>query len=162
MSFSLKDHKMKNGKFVSPWNDLDINITENPWFQNRLPEYIWLALIFDKFERTEALKRCWDIMLSFQEKNVRSLCMSELLAYESQQQKDIWNIVSKFAGKETISPLTVIFTRSKYADFSNCFSCITSSVDNRLEKIESVLKKHPFIKLTFQQTYGSLSYIILF
>lgn len=89
MSISLKDHKLKKGKFISPWNDLGINMTENPWFQNRLPEYIWLALIFDKFERTEALKICWDIMLSFQEKNVNSLCMSELLKYENEQQRDI-------------------------------------------------------------------------
>ncbi len=158
MSFSLKDHKMKKGKFISPWNDLDINMTENPWFQNRLPEYIWLALIFNKFERTEALNKCWDIMLSFQEKNVRSLCMSELLAYESQQQKEIWNIVSKFAGKETLSPLTVIFTRSKYPDFSNCFSCITS-VDERLEKIENVLKK-----ASFHQTHFStdVRFVVLY
>lgn len=92
-------------------------MTENPWFQNRLPEYIWLALIFDKFERTEALKICWDIMLSFQEKNVNSLCMSELLKYENEQQRDIWDTVLKFAGKETISPLTIVFTHSKYPVF---------------------------------------------
>ncbi|WP_195410908.1 DUF5677 domain-containing protein [Ruminococcus sp. BSD2780120874_150323_B10] len=159
MSISLKDHKLKKGKFISPWNDLEINMTENPWFQNRLPEYIWLALIFDKFERTEALKICWDIMLSFQEKNVNSLCMSELLKYENEQQRDIWDTVLKFAGKETISPLTIVFTHSKYPVFSNCFSCVTISADERLEKIEGAMKK-----ASFHQTHFStdIRFIVLY
>ena len=98
-------------------------------------------------------------MLSFQEKNVNSLCMSELLKYENEQQRDIWDTVLKFAGKETISPLTIVFTHSKYPVFSNCFSCVTISADERLEKIEGAMKK-----ASFHQTHFStdIRFIVLY
>ena len=59
----LNQHKFKKGKFISPWNDMDFKMTQNPWFQNRLPEYLWLALILNKYDRKKGLDICNSIML---------------------------------------------------------------------------------------------------
>ena len=44
----LEKHKFKKGKFITPWNDMlgDIGVMRN-WALERLPEYIWIGLIFE-------------------------------------------------------------------------------------------------------------------
>ena len=60
----LNQHKFKKGKFISPWNDMDFKMTQNPWFQNRLPEYLWLALILNKYDRKDVTNRLCKYMES--------------------------------------------------------------------------------------------------
>ncbi len=45
----LEKHKFEKGKFITPWNDMlgDIGVMQN-WALERLPEYIWIGLIFEE------------------------------------------------------------------------------------------------------------------
>ena len=39
---SLKSYKLKNGKFIAPWNELATPMEDNKsWTDGRLPEYLW-------------------------------------------------------------------------------------------------------------------------
>lgn len=51
----LSEHRFHKGKFISPWNDMGFTMTQTPWFQRRLPEYLWIGLILDKYGRSDGL-----------------------------------------------------------------------------------------------------------
>ena len=56
---SLSDHDFNRGKFITPINKvLAGNMKDNPWFQLRLPEYLWLALILKYYGREDGLVKC--------------------------------------------------------------------------------------------------------
>jgi len=86
----LNQHKFKKGKFISPWNDMDFRMTQNPWFQNRLPEYLWLALILNKYDRKQGLDVCNSIMLFVKELKINSLSISEILNVDDERQAKLW------------------------------------------------------------------------
>lgn len=55
---SLKSYKLKKGKFVSPWNEMATPMEDNKsWTYGRLPEYLWVGLVFYKYGRTEGFER---------------------------------------------------------------------------------------------------------
>lgn len=103
----LNQHKFKKGKFISPWNDMDFKMTQNPWFQNRLPEYLWLALILNKYDRKKGLDICNSIMLFAKELKIDSLSISEILNIDDERQAKLWAKVEELCGKECLSPLTI-------------------------------------------------------
>ena len=60
---SLKSYKLKKGKFISPWNELATPMEDNKsWTYGRLPEYLWVGLVFYKYGRTEGLRRLGVLM----------------------------------------------------------------------------------------------------
>ena len=58
----LSEHRFHKGKFISPWNDMGFTMTQTPWFQRRLPEYLWIGLILDKYGRSDGLQICGRII----------------------------------------------------------------------------------------------------
>ena len=51
----LSEYKKDKGKLISPWNVLATPLTEDlSWFTGRLPEYLWIALILNAYERQNA------------------------------------------------------------------------------------------------------------
>lgn len=137
----LNEHRFDKGKFISPWNDIGIDFTEKPWFQNRLPEYLWIGLIFDKYDRDRGMDICGQIIQYLKNYNIQTLCMSELLNLEESQQKEVWSCIAKKTQKSTLSPLTSILTFSRYPAFAEYFSSFDRSLDDNNKKIGEVLKK---------------------
>ena len=53
----LSSHKFKKGVFVSPLNEFINSSDKNKsWMYGRLPEYLWIALILNKYGRKEGFK----------------------------------------------------------------------------------------------------------
>lgn len=60
----LEKHKLKKGKFITPWNDMlgDISVMKN-WALERLPEYVWIGLVFEAYGRKKGLEKCYKIIM---------------------------------------------------------------------------------------------------
>lgn len=61
----LSDHVFKKGKFITPLNDVP-NIKEfsdeKSWIYGRMPEYLWIGLIFKYFGRETGFRKLKDII----------------------------------------------------------------------------------------------------
>lgn len=53
----MEHSKFEKGKFITLWSDMlgDIGVMQN-WALERLPEYIWIGLIFEEYGRKKAWK----------------------------------------------------------------------------------------------------------
>lgn len=137
----LSQHKFKKGKFISPLNDIGFDLTEMPWFQRRLPEYIWIGLIINKYGRNNGLNICGAIIQELKNLYVPKLGFSELLALDNSKQEKIWHCVSKFAGDDILTPLTLLITFSNYPIFAKHFCKLDVSIEDRIKDINDVMKK---------------------
>ena len=51
----LGSHKLIKGRFVTPFNEIGTSMSdEESWIYGRLPEFIWIGLIFDYYGRKES------------------------------------------------------------------------------------------------------------
>lgn len=143
MNSSLSDHKFKKGKFVTPFNELMSEIgCENSWYHGRLPEYLWLALIVEFYGRKKGLEKCYFII-----KKLRNIApemfspkFSIVLNMNDKMQTDFYDYMLKYIDIDVLSPLTTIFTYSKYQCFASKFIS-DSPVGERVKRINSVLKE---------------------
>lgn len=139
----LSEHKFKKGRFITPFNEkLGDILEENPWFQNRLPEYIWLGLILDHYGREEGLKKCNQVLKLLYKKQGLIILpkLSIILSLPHEVQEDIFSQIKSIIDFQVLSPLTSILTFSEYPIFASDF-CSTLSIQERLKRIDDVMKK---------------------
>lgn len=143
MNSTLSEHKYKKGKFITPFNELMSEIgQENSWYHGRLPEYLWLALIVEFYGRKEGLEKCYFII-----KKLRNIApdmfspkFSIILHMNNEMQTDFYDYLLEYIDIDVLSPLTTIFTYSKYQCFASKFIS-DSPVDERVKRINIVLKE---------------------
>lgn len=141
---SLFDHKFKKGKFITPWNDsLGDILKDSSWFRERLPEYVWLGLILDYYDRDEGLEKCYFLIKRLSEivPELLEPRFSEILKFEEKIQEDFFQYTIPIIDKEVLSPLTCIYTYSKFPTFTKYFCISNCSVVSRLAKLLDFLKK---------------------
>lgn len=138
----LSGHKFKKGKFVAPFNDgvFKDSLQENSWFHNRLPEYLWLALILDHYGRAQGLVKCRDALQALLKAapDISLPKLSEILALPSDAQKQFYSDLEFILEPDILSPLTVVLTHSHYPEFAHSFSSKTD-IKTRLQKLNDVL-----------------------
>lgn len=139
----LSDHKFIKGKFITPLNEIveEIDI-EKSWFYGRLPEYIWLILIIDKFGHTEGLNICLKIIKRLHDINpsLETLELSIILQMNEDLQNDFYIYIKENTSEDIFEPLTMIFTFSIYPIF--CKNFITfKSIRSRIKLLEEILSK---------------------
>ena len=166
----LSEHRFHKGKFISPWNDMGFTMTQTPWFQRRLPEYLWIGLILDKYGRSEGLQICGHIIQQIKRFNLRTLCFSELLELKQEEQEKVWATIANIAGADTINPLTAIIYYSEYPIFASQFSFIGNMPEERIQKVGEILKKAAdhqsyfstdirFVALYFMMVTGKINFL---
>ena len=122
----LSDHKFKKGKFIAPLNEIE-NLAplknNESWYSGRLPEYMWIGLILDKYGRTIGLEKLYYIMKKLHsiEPSINSPRFSLILSMQEQKQKEFYDYLLTEIDKNTLCPLTLIFTYSEYQIFSKYF-----------------------------------------
>lgn len=143
MNSTLLDHKFKKGKFITPFNELMSEIgRENSWYHGRLPEYLWFALIIEYYGRKKGLEKCYFIIKKLKDiaPEVLTPKFSIILKMNIEIQNDFFDYMLKHIRIDVLSPLTTIFTYSKYQCFASKFiSDLT--VEQRVKRINSILKK---------------------
>ncbi len=59
----LEEHHFKKGKFISPFNNsLGDKLRLDSWLYERLPEYLWLALIIKHYGRNQGLNKIREVL----------------------------------------------------------------------------------------------------
>lgn len=142
----LSDHIFKKGKFTTPLNDIP-NMTaladEKSWAYGRLPEYLWIALILNQHGRENGLRMVNEIITALH-KAVPDLStprMSGILSLDETVQADFYRKISEVVSKETLAPLTLIFTVSKASEFSKWFYCLELTFEERQSRIIDTMQK---------------------
>ena len=159
----LSAHSFLNGEFVTPFNSipsLHIMNDEESWFYGRLPEYLWIGLIFKSFERKEGLKKLLNIASKLHEfaPTLKTLRMSEILKLETRVQEKFYDFLLTVISRKTLAPLTLYLTLTKFPVFTKYFFCKELNVEERCKTITETmrsLKDHQSLDAT------DLRYIVL-
>lgn len=134
MPSKLSEHEFKKGKFTTPLNTIMTSISDDKsWTYGRLPEYLWIGLIFKQYGRRIGLEKAYKI-ISVLHKMAPQLCaprLSSILSSEPMLQKEFYDKILEIISKKTLAPLTLIFTLSKYPEFAKSFYTEGISVDER-------------------------------
>lgn len=60
---TLKEHKLRKKQLLTPWNAImGDKFTLRSWYKERVPEYLWLGCIVNKYGRKDGLKRIYYII----------------------------------------------------------------------------------------------------
>lgn len=139
---SLKSYKLKKGKFVSPWNEMATPMEDNKsWTYGRLPEYLWVGLVFYKYGRTEGFKRLGILMGKLSNvEGLNYIRFLDFLGLPDKERTEVFSELAEIIGNETIAPLTVIISSEIDIIFSNIFSS-SISIENRINIITKCMRK---------------------
>ena len=142
----LSDHTFKKGKFITPLNSIpqmkELS-NEDSWAYGRMPEYIWIGLIFDKYGRAEGLKKIYTIISKMHKiiPDLFSIQISKIIALDDVTQMQLYECVTAVISTDTLSPLTIILTTSVAPIFSSYFYCKEETIEERCNRLTKVLEK---------------------
>lgn len=135
----LKDHKHEKGIFKSPINQID-NIKLYHWRNDCLPDFIWIALIFDYYNREGAFLKLSLILKEIEDSSFQfdSLQLSYIFSLEESHQIEFYNILLKYIDVEVLSPLTIIFNKNQL--FKQYFVIENYRVEDKLSILENIVE----------------------
>lgn len=142
----LSDHVLKKGKFTTPLNAIPAMTEledEKTWTHGRLPEYLWIGLILKQYGRTVGLAKMYDIVTFLHEiaPGMSVPRISDILALDSSSQAAFYEHVCSVVSRETLAPMTLFLTQSKYPVFAQSFACQGLSISDREKTIINVMKE---------------------
>lgn len=90
---------------------------EKSWTYGRLPEYLWIGLLLNQYGREQELQKLYKIIVKLHTlaPDMRAPRMSDILSLDVTIQANFYKQIIETASKETLAPLTLIFTLSKAA-----------------------------------------------
>ena len=142
----LSDHTFVKGRFITPFNSIP-GMTEvgdeKSWPYGRLPEYIWMGLILEKFGRRRGLEALYKIIIELHRiaPSLRTPRLSSILSMPDDNQSEFYNVICNIVGSQALNPLTLICTRTEAPVFSSFFFSADSSIENRQKKLIALLQK---------------------
>lgn len=163
----LSDHVLKKGKFITPFHTLP-NVEEyaddKSWSYGRMPEYLWIGLLFKFLGRDMGLKRLPYIMdlLHKIAPSLRTARMSEVLKLSRNDQQQLFDYIVGIGAKKALSPLTVFLSVSYAPVFAEIFYCPDESIEDRCNAITNTMKdlmdhqSHESTDIRFVVLYFSL------
>lgn len=134
MPSKLSDHIFKKGKFTTPLNNIMSSIPdEKSWTYGRLPEYLWIGLVFKYYGRKIGLEKMYKIICGLHEimPELLSLRLSIILSMASEVQIVCYKKILEIIDKKALAPLTLILTLSKYPEFVQYFYDEKMEIDER-------------------------------
>ncbi len=143
----LSEHILnkKKGKVITPLNEaLGGRLELNSWGYERLPEYLWIALIHSSYSRDEAFSRLGNILfeISRTEESLDYPKLSSILSLPEKRQVEIYNVIAKNVDSSILFPLTVIYRQNNYPVFCNYFYDSEFGVIERINRINEVLHRY--------------------
>ena len=92
----LSDHKLKKGKFIAPFNEFMTPLNSNEsWCLGRLPEYIWIGLLINKYGRKKGMEIIYKIIVKLHsiESDIVTPRLSEILSMEDVKQDEFFSYI---------------------------------------------------------------------
>lgn len=169
---TLSELKNRKGKLLSPWVDqLGDVLSLTSWSVDRLPEYIWMALILEDLGRVNGISCCIRIFNKMRLWNPEydTAKMSIFLAISEAEQDALFDIIESEVNPEILAPLTAVIGFDYSPSFYRHFYIPNYAFERRIEKLAAVTKKYRgpdsnegtdlrFLSLIPQVLSGSLSY----
>lgn len=145
-SSKLSEHVFKKGKFTTPLNSIPTMSEmkdEKSWTYGRLPEYLWIGLILNQYGREQGLQNLYKIIVELHRlaPDMRAPRMSDILSLDVTIQAVFYKQIIETTSKETLAPLTLVFTLSKEPEFSTWFYCSELTVEERQNIIVDTMQK---------------------
>lgn len=142
----LSAHVFKKGKFITPLHmipQLEEFSDEKSWTYGRMPEYLWIGLLFKYLGRDHGLKRLSSIISLLHKiaPTLETLRMSEIIKLSNDIQSQLYDHIIDIGAKKALSPLTVILTLSKAPTFAKKFYCIDESSENRCNTLAETMQR---------------------
>jgi len=137
-------HK-KQGKIVSPLVDkLGDLLSITSWSVDRLPEYLWLALILEHEGRDEGILRCRSIIKRIMNCNERceSVQMSQIFSLDDALQRKVYSIIKSEVPIAALTPLTAVANMEYCPVFYEQFCCASIGLNERIDILNTVLRKY--------------------
>lgn len=123
---TLSELARRKGKLISPWVDQlgDVLILTS-WSLERLPEYIWMALILDNKGRSDGIGCCIRIFNKIRawDSNIASAKLSCFLMLEDSEQRDLFEIIKSEVDSSVLAPLTAVIDYEYSRHFTRRFMC---------------------------------------
>lgn len=162
MPSKLSEHVFKKGKFTAPFNTIMSSISDDKsWTYGRLPEYLWIGLIFKQYGRKIGLEKMYKIICDLHElmPELTSPRLSVILSTDSELQHIFYRRVLKIIDKRALAPLSLILTLSKYPEFAKCFYEEEMVVDERRQVLIETMRL-----LMDHQTYDAtdIRFVVLY
>ena len=142
---TLSELSRKKGKLISPWVDkLGDILTLTSWSVERLPEYIWIALILDKEGRTGGINCCIRIFnrMRILNPSYDSAKLSSFLMLCDDNQKGIYDIIAEEVEPVALAPLTAVIGYDYSPSFFKHFYTPGLGLERRMEALEAVVRKY--------------------
>lgn len=165
----LSEHTKKGDTLHTPFTGLlGPQLKLSSWSQEKLPQYIWMTLIFDAFGRKDGLNVLGQIMRDLHKKNICIAEFSEVLALDSEKQVEWYSTIEMYVPRRVLCPLSLIFTSHNYPTFFDRYCFPDVSIEEKIDKLMKVidvnLSYHSnqvtdicFILCWFRATSGKLS-----
>ena len=138
----LSSYKFKKGKFISQWNEFISPVDDNKsWDYGRLPEYIWIALIFYKYGRQEGFKKLSAILHSLKDNtSLTHIRMSDFLLASEAEKEIVFSTLLDNTELECLAPLTVVISGEIDSMFALKFSS-SMLIEDRVKILQECMKR---------------------
>ncbi|MCQ2529081.1 MAG: DUF5677 domain-containing protein [Saccharofermentans sp.] len=111
------------------------------WIYGRLPEYLWIALIFDAYGRKDSFRRLSSIIHEIRNKtSIKHIRFSDFLLAKEEERQIVYASIKNNVDFEIVSPLTAVITCDIDSLFAREFSS-KLSIEDRVNRIKSCLEK---------------------
>ena len=140
----LSQHKFKKGKFITPMkNAFGDTLVLSSWGLDRLPEFLWIALIVEQYERTKGLEKVNLIFKKLQElnKEITLPAFSQILNMENSLQEEFFKYIIKLTNKDILTPLSLLYSYSEYPVFAKAFCNPKTPMKHRQEVLNKALER---------------------
>jgi len=139
----LSDHTIKKGRVVTPWNrSMGETFNKSSWSRDRVPEYLWLALILKHHKRSEGLRlgqllleECRDIIGP----TIVKPKFSAILSLPDSTQDRFFNLVSKVVAPSSLAPLSAVLSSVNHATFYKHFYLPQISLEERISILKATI-----------------------
>lgn len=141
----LSELARRKGKLLSPWVDqLGDVLTPTSWSIDRLPEYLWLALILYSYCRTDGINCCVNILKKIHaiDPNFDSAKLSYILSKDNSTRSEILDIITSEVDSTVLAPLTSVIDYDYDCLFFKRFYIPGLEYNKRISIIENVTRKY--------------------
>ena len=139
----LSDHKKVGDILHTPFTgSFGQQMQLTSWSRDKLPQYIWIALILDALGRDTGLITLGQIM---QDLNKQKICiaeLSEVLSLEDNKQRAWYAVINSYISKAVLAPLSVVFYSRKYPCFFDYYCSPEIDVDEKISTLMNVIDKN--------------------
>lgn len=138
----LSEHtKVKKG-LVPPFMSGEMGklVELSSWSKDRMPEYIWLGLLRDSVERKEFFVRMSELINYTRDNFEEDVSkFSNILRLDGEKKDKLFKEIKRLFGNNILDPLLIVSNFDR--DFRDAFFDSRKTNDERIEKIEDIVKK---------------------